>query len=63
MREKFPRLDGMMVEVLQACWTFISNDCEEMIKHFWSNKEFPHNFIFEVMKVIPKKPDKIHLRD
>lgn len=34
-----------------------------MIYHFWNTGALPHNFIAGVMKVIPKKVDKRHLRD
>lgn len=53
-KEKSPGLDGMTVEVLSICWSFISNDCINMIKHFWSTGDLSHNFRTGVMKAIPK---------
>lgn len=53
-KNKSPRLDGMTMKILTACWDFLSQDCIDMITHFWSTR---------VMKVIPKKTDKHHLKN
>lgn len=60
--EKSPGLDGMQVEVLSVCWSFIDTDCMNMIKHYWSTGTMTHNFTIGVMKVVPKKIDKRNLR-
>lgn len=46
-----------------ACWDFLSRDYFETISHFWSLGVLPHKFTIGMMKVIPKKPDKSHLKD
>lgn len=63
LSNKSPGLDGMALEVLKACWSFMKEDCLGMIRHFWTIGRLPHNFTAGVMKVIPKKLEKQHLRD
>lgn len=62
-KEKSPGMDAMISKVLSTCWSFVSSDYINMIQYFWSIGELSHNFRTRVMKVIPKNPDKMYLRD
>lgn len=62
-KEKSLRLDGMTMEVLDACWSFLGNDLRKLICHFWNIGALLHRFTIGVMKVIPKKATKWRLHD
>lgn len=59
---EIPRIGRGDGESSYSLLTLHLNYFINMIKHFWSTGELSHNFRSRVMKVIPKKLDKRHLR-
>ncbi|KAL3697986.1 hypothetical protein R1sor_012062 [Riccia sorocarpa] len=59
-KEKSPRIDGVMVEILQIGWEFMQDDCLQMVQSFWTKKELIGKDSRGVIKLIPKN-DMKHL--
>lgn len=62
-KSKAPRIDGMIVEVLLAYWSFLQSDYLAMIHQFWDTRILAHQTIVKVLKLVSKKADKRQLKD
>lgn len=60
---KSPGIDGLTAEVFKACWSFIISDFFDMITSFWESGVLYPGVNKGVIKLIPKKTDKIRLKD
>lgn len=62
-KSKAPGIDGMTIEVLLACWSFLQIDCLNMILLFWRTDILSWQTIAGVLKLVSKKADKRCLKD
>ncbi|KAL3685358.1 hypothetical protein R1sor_003380 [Riccia sorocarpa] len=53
-KEKSPGLDGLVAEVLQACWSFVKTDCIDMFIDFWERGALTEKNRTAVVKLLPK---------
>lgn len=61
--DKSPGMDGLTPEVLRACWHFMGKDLLAMILKFWETGTLAYSVKDGLIKLIPKKADKRHLKD
>lgn len=52
--DRASRLDGIVVEVIKACWDFIGLDVLEMIRCFGDIGVLAYKILEGIIKLIPK---------
>lgn len=62
-RDKSLGIDGLTLEVYEACWSFLGEDFLALVLTFWDTASLPRSFKTGVLKLIPKKPDRHFLKD
>jgi exonuclease III len=60
---KSPGSDGLTTEVIRACWDFIKDDFLELVHHFWRTGQLYMELLQGIIRIIPKKLDKLRLKD
>ncbi|KAL3675999.1 hypothetical protein R1sor_025947 [Riccia sorocarpa] len=58
---KAPGQDGLTIEVLQACWGFVVDDCIKMIHAVWTKKRVLKADCQGIIKLLPKGGEKKRL--
>ncbi|KAL3696147.1 hypothetical protein R1sor_010223 [Riccia sorocarpa] len=62
-RDKAPGLDGVTNNMIQDSWSFIRNDCQKMMLHFWETGELLQKDSQGVIKMLPKNEETWFLRN
>ncbi|KAL3675001.1 hypothetical protein R1sor_024949 [Riccia sorocarpa] len=62
-KEKNPGFDGLVAEVLHACWSFVKNDCIDMIIDFWDRGALTEKNRTAVVKLLPKNSESQWLKN
>jgi hypothetical protein len=55
---KAPGSDGLTIEVIRACWSFIGDDLLKLILHYWETEQLYPEMLQGIIRLLPKKLDK-----
>ncbi|KAL3697231.1 hypothetical protein R1sor_011307 [Riccia sorocarpa] len=58
-----PGLDGVTTDFIQKCWSFIKEDCCNMVRAFWSCKSLLERDVRGCIKLLPKSEDRKYLKN
>lgn len=60
-KEKSPGIDGVTIEVLVKCWSFMGTACFDMVTAFWKDGTMTTKALARVIKLVPKSNETMEL--